>query len=396
MLLLSAIEHNETFADRAERTAAQVHDARYRAERDERERRLRRRDTLFAWLRFAIGAVVLAILALLIDGIRRENGELFAHVLSFVPAADVRRAADSKTEPVRAKMNLAHHDLIRTDVNGTATLSFPDGSGVLVQPQTHFEVRLVDYARNGRRNRSFFLRYGGVFSRISKAFGQGGQTLISTPNAVAAARGTGYTVFYDPDSNGTVVEVIESKVRLTNGGGSILLSAGQRGRAIGNAPPQIDALDGPRRTQLTTFLNQLQRNDLPPPAILRPILEPILRAERALLGVLDPGLQLVGVIPGGWNLQDNDNARRLQANRRLQDLQKGLTDEVPERITLHTLAELSLPEEERQRILAGFAHEMLESYRKTGASGYIVRARARDSRNTLYELTETGVREVKP
>jgi hypothetical protein len=39
---------------------------------------------------------------------------------------------------------------------------------------------------------------------------------------------------------------------------------------------------------------------------------------------------------------------------------------------------------------------MLDSYQKSGNNGYVIRGRARDSKGTVYELTENGIQEIKP
>ena len=384
-------DYNENFAERAEKTAALVKDANYKQQRDAREKKQRQKDTMNALVRGAIGLAIIMVGVFFLDGGRREYAELFAHVLTFVPATSVERGTSTHSEQAQKQMNLAHRDVVITDQKGTATLSFPDGSGVLVRPDTRFEVRLIDYARSGVRDRNFFLRFGNVFSRISKRFGTGGQTLISTPNAVAAARGTAYSVQFEAQSGTTVVDVIESKVVLKSAGGRIEISAGQRGIVSGSQSPQLSPLDPLRRRMLMATLNQMRKQDKP----LFPAEAAVAGMERGLFAALDPVLQTVGLVPGGWNIQDNDNARRLQAKKRLEDLQKALIDDLPEQLTLHTLAELTMPPEERDRVLTAFAGEMLDSYEKRGPSGYLIRARARDSKHTPYELTETGVRELK-
>ncbi|MBM3460142.1 MAG: hypothetical protein FJX77_16605 [Armatimonadetes bacterium] len=119
--------------------------------------------------------------------------------------------------------------------------------------------------------------------------------------------------------------------------------------------------------------------------------------ERGLLRFCDPVLRLVGLAPGGFSLNALDFARRTAAATALRDLAKYLEavgDDVPDTLNLTGLEELQVAPQIRERILGQFAGRMLESYRKTGRNRYLVRARARDAAQTLFELTPQGVREI--
>lgn len=352
----------------------------------DREKRVRGGlDYVLDAIRGLLILAVLAFIVLLIDGGRRESEEFYANLAAFKPSVSVRRIEDKLT--VAEKMQLEHKDMITTAKVGSATIAFPDGSAVIVQPSTKFEVQLLDYNRGPKRDRSFLLRSGSIFTRISKMFGKKGQTLICTPNAVAAARGTGFSVSFDPSSQTTFVEVIDGKVALRNAGGRIEIRKGQTGTAIGNHPPTLGVLGRPQA--LATLFTRLAQLDQPVP--------PIIQFERDALTMANPLLQILALTPHGFSPSDNDWARRAETKKALQLLQQALeavNGEVPDELNPVSLTELGLNETERQKILNAFAGFSIDRYEKRGQNSYLVQVRSRDSAGSVYVLTETGVDQV--
>ncbi len=374
------------FGEETRQAVAEASQGRARTKEEERLKRVRNgADYVIDVIRLLLTLAAAAFVVALIDGARREYGEFYANLASFKPQVAVRRSKDKL--PVTEKMQLQNKDAVSTAAGGTATLSFPDGSAVLVEPNTKFEVQLLDYNRGPKRDRSFLLRTGSVFTRISKLFGKKGQTLICTPNAVSAARGTGFSVDYDPSTNRTFVEVIDGKVSLRNAGGRIEIKKGQTGTAVGNQPPFLGVLSRPQA--LTQLFNTLAQLD-PPQSTLE-------KFERDALGFLNPALQMVALTPRGWNIGDNDWSRRSATRQGLNLLQQALEavpGDVPDTLNPVTMSELGLSEEEREKILDSFAGTTIDRYEKRGQNGYRVVVRSRDSAGTTFQMTETGVEEV--
>ncbi|MBC8137245.1 MAG: FecR domain-containing protein [Fibrella sp.] len=366
---------------------AEASQGRVRTKDDERRNRVRGgADYLIDVIRLLLTLAAVALVVALIDGARREYGEFYANLVAFKPQVAVRRNKDKL--PVAEKMQLQDKDAISTASNGNATLAFPDGSAIRVEPNTKFEVQLLDYNRGPKRDRSFLLRNGSVFTRISKLFGKRGQTLICTPNAVSAARGTGFSVRFDPSANSTFVEVIDGKVALRNAGGRIEIKKGQTGTAIGNQPPFLGVVGRPQA--LTQQFNNLARLDPPQ--------TPLEKFERDALGLLNPVLQMVALTPRGWNLAENDWSRRAATRRGLNLLQQSLeavTGDVPDTLNPVSMSELGLDDVERAKILETFAGFTIDRYEKRGQNSYRVVVRSRDSAGTTFQLTESGVDEVK-
>ncbi len=360
-----------------------------------KERRKRRRE-FFGWMQAApswvktLVAVALVLLVVLIgDGIRREAKEFKATLVAFAGSVTVFQHADNRSVPASLNMALRDKDVVRTGANSTATLVFPDGSAIQLEPNTEFEVRLLDFVRGGVRDRSFLVRFGAAVAYVSQFFGARSQATVCTPTAVAAVRGTGFRVVYDPTTQQTVVQVVDGAVRFRT---PITETASRPGQMATASGYQLGTVQGlPQGTQqiLVATVNQLRRFEQPPHWLQQ--------IEWAINNALDPFLQILGLTPGGWSYASANFARRtacMEALRRLRIHLESL-NELPDYLNPVTLQELTgLHPRERERILSAFAGNMLESYRKIGRDQYIVRARAKDKKRTLYEMTIAEIREV--
>ncbi len=362
----------------------------------ERRERARRRRERFLWLRampgwlktlLLLGLTVLA--ALVGDGIRRESKEFKASLVTFFGQVSVLPHGQQGWRTPEPNMMLRDKDLVRTGANSSATIIFPDGSAIQLEPNTEFEVRLLDFARGERRDRSFMVRFGAAVAYISQFFGAQSQATICTPTAVAAVRGTGFRVVYDPNTQKTFVQVAEGAVRFRTPVGEAMFQPGQMVAATGYQLQRAQGLPQPAQRALTAQVGQLRQYEHPP-SLLQQV-------EWFLTNLLDPVLQILGLTPGGWSYAANNFARRTACKEALRRLRIHLEslDEVPNYLNPVTLQELGLNPQERDRILSAFAGNMLEGYRKVGRSDYIVRTRARDKKQTLYEMTIAEIREVR-
>lgn len=362
----------------------------------ERRERVRRRKERFLWLRampgwlknlLLVGLIVLAVL--IGDGIRRESKEFKATLVNFVGQVSVLPHGQKGWRVPEPNMTLRDKDLVRTGANSSATIIFPDGSALQLEPNTEFEVRLLDFARGERRDRSFMVRFGAAVAYVSQFFGANSQATVCTPTAVAAVRGTGFRVVYDPSAQQTFVQVAEGAVRFRTPVGEMTSQPGQMVAAAGYQLQRAQGLPQPAQRVLIGQVGQLRQYEHPPNLLQR--------VEWFLTNLFDPFLQILGLTPGGWSYSAHNFARRAACQEALRRLRIHLEslNEVPDYLNLVTLQELGLDPKERDRILSAFAGNMLESYRKVGRSDYIVRARARDKKRTLYEMTIAEIREVK-
>lgn len=371
-----------------------------RGKRARADRRRRKVDRALGWLReapgwlrgAAIGVGVLLAL-LMVDGLRREAGELRARIAETSGTVNVVRGGAGAPTLATADQQLQPGDVILTGPGSTATIAFPDGSGVLVEEQTEFVVRLLDYTRDGARDRSFMVRAGSVVASVSRFFGVGSQATVCTPTAVAAVRGTGFRVVYVPAQRESYIQVVDGAVHVRTAA-AVLPQAAAPGEMVGARGYALElprTLPAQRRDTVSGQWSQLVQGLERPPGWLQ-------RVEYAINRFCDPVLQVLGLAPGSWSYATNNAARRsacMEGLRRLGLHIAELGAETPQFLNPVTLEELQQDPREVAKIIDVFAGGMLESYQKTGTDTFRARARARNRGRTLFEVDETGgVREV--
>ena len=349
------------------------------------------------WVKVALIAVASVVALLMVDGFRREGGEMRARAFTVTGQVNVVTETTQGTGPARpltVNGELSGGDVVTTGPGASATLVFPDGSSVLVEQNTEFEVRLLDYTRDGRRDRTFQVRAGSVIANVSRFFGVGSQATICTPTAVAAVRGTGFRVVYSPAQRESYIQVVDGAVGIRTAAGA-LPNPAQPGEMVNTTGYQINvprALPANRANQVSGVWNQMVRAHERNPGPLQAI-------EYAINGFFDPVLQVLGLAPGSWSYAMNNFARRgacQEALRRLHTHITGLGPDTPPYLNPVTLEELGQDPREVKKLTDTFANGLLESYTKTGQDTFVAQARARDRGHTLFEITEAGgVREVK-
>ncbi|MCC7493263.1 MAG: FecR domain-containing protein [Fimbriimonadaceae bacterium] len=332
-------------------------------------------------------AVVLLVIVLA-DGVRREGGEFKATLVSKTGNVTVARAAGGGGA-LNTADTLEDGDTVKTGANTTATLTFPDGSAVLLEPNTEFEVRLLDFARGGKRDRSFLVKSGAAVARVGEYFGVGSEATVCTPTAVAAVRGTAFRVAYQPAGEKgargyTSVEVVEGTVAFKTPLGETAQRAGSTGQAAGYQLAGQGGLDPYARNRMNNQVAQLRQHEEEPSGLKD--------LEWNLTNLFDPVLQLLGICPGGWGYNSIDAARRTAAQKSLVRVQQQIEslNEPPKFVNPTTLEEFGFNEKERRQIVSTFAGGMIDSY-KAEQDRYTLLARARDKKRTVWELTESGV-----
>jgi hypothetical protein len=338
------------------------------------------------WLKNLLILVVLVALVMLVDGIRREGKEFSASVSAV--QGDVKLiAADGSAGVVTTQSVLKDGDAIETGPNGACTLVMHDGSAVQVEAGSRFVVRVLDFARNGTRDRSFLLERGAVTSRVGHLFGAESTEAVCTPGAVAAVRGTAFRVSYDPDTKSSAVQTVEGTVAWSTPTATDQAAAGQANSARGYQVGGKGVLDADAKTRLGQTKTALDALQAPPSGLQD--------AEWQLTSLADPVLQLLGICPGGWGYNSIDFARRSAAQEALRTLRAHVAElhEPPEVLCPWTLAELNLEGKEAKRTLTAFRGFRLDSWKKTNGAWEIT-ATARDRRRTQYRLTEGELEKI--
>jgi hypothetical protein len=228
-------------------------------------------------------------------------------------------------------------------------------------------------------------------ARVSKFFGAGSQATVCTPTAVAAARGTGFRVTYDARSKQTYVAVVDGTVQFRTSTGEVAAQNGQMTMASGFNVRAAQGLSGGARTRIDGQFQGMSRFEKPESFLVK--------VEKAIANFCDPALQLIGLAPGAWSYNAGYAARRgatMVALKRIQESMISMQDDqIPTAISLVTLEELNLDPKKLPQILDALGGNMLESYQKLGPGNWVIRARSRDKKRTLYELTPSGPREIK-
>ncbi len=137
-----------------------------------------------------------------------------AEVKQMTGRVEVLKSGQKDWAPVSAGARLVDGDQIRAYPGASAELALPDGSTLFLAENSRLVVTKIEFddATNTRTG-AFHLAVGKVRALVSKAAidllrTRQSNFVISTPTAVAAARGTHYEVTYDSTQKSMRVVVL--------------------------------------------------------------------------------------------------------------------------------------------------------------------------------------------
>lgn len=173
-------------------------------------------------VRHPLGVGLAALLFLVLVGVAEAQGTgPAATVRRLTGRVEIMRQQRPPWVPAVVGAQLAVGDDVRAFGASSALLALPDGSTLLVAENSRLVVTKLDFdAQNRNRNSVFHLVLGKVRAVVAQpAFllvrGRQANFAITTPTAVAAARGTDFVVIYEnPTTAGPLT-------------GDIFLSCGQ-------------------------------------------------------------------------------------------------------------------------------------------------------------------------
>ncbi len=172
-----------------------------------------RKPVLLIFANFAILLVVFALLTQSLFIVQRVavTEELAGHV-------DVQRGGRGAFQPVTKKTYIKTNDVLRAGNDGMAEFKWLDGTRLKLTPNTQLTVKKVSYNTIRKSDSSEFkLTSGKVFIRIMKSLTPTSKFEVETPTAVAAVRGTIFSVAVE---NGkTQIAVYKGQVKVTSGDG---------------------------------------------------------------------------------------------------------------------------------------------------------------------------------
>jgi len=127
---------------------------------------------------------------------------------------EIQRKGEVQWVPAAPGTRLAEGDNVRAHAASSAALDLPDGSTLFVAENSRVVVAKLEFdPQNQSRDSYFFLAVGkvqAVVSQLAITLVKARQSnfTISTPTAVAAARGTVFEVLYDATQNVMQVAVL--------------------------------------------------------------------------------------------------------------------------------------------------------------------------------------------
>jgi hypothetical protein len=176
-------------------------------------------------------------LALLIPLVGCGGGEAVPCKVSSV-SGDVQVLRSGSTESVKATngMELAVGDTITTGSNGSAKLTFFDGSVMEIKANSEILVNELSTASTGSTSVSLMEQVGSTINRIGKLVDSSSKYEVETPAAVAVVRGTTFDLVVEEDGE-TTVKSEEGSVDFTAAGVTVTVNKGfQSSAAMGGTP----------------------------------------------------------------------------------------------------------------------------------------------------------------
>jgi len=197
-----------------------------------------------------------------------------AEIVRATGRVDVLPKGQASWVPATVGARLVEGDQVRALAGGAADLNLPDGSTILLAENSRFAVTRLDYDATTRdRDASFHVVVGKVRAQVSQAAVQlvrarQSNFNISTPNGVAAVRGTIVVIAYNPASREALTFVFPSPGQsaaaarvtfVTRSGQAVTVTGNNYVRQVGNQPPgapaPVSSLPAAVQTALQTAQN---------------------------------------------------------------------------------------------------------------------------------------------
>lgn len=167
-----------------------------------------------------------------------------AKVVSVTGSVRKISGVDGRQHPLQSDTIIRVGDEILSGA-GSATIALADGSEIRISPNSRLIFnRLTQYGKSGMVDTRLRLQKGEVHTRVRPIIIDGARFEIETPSAVAAVRGTVFTM--QADSNGSAIQVAEGAVdfgapgktrRIPEGYGASLSTTGNQAVVIHKLPP---------------------------------------------------------------------------------------------------------------------------------------------------------------
>lgn len=155
-----------------------------------------------------------------------KSGSSVATILELTGEVTVTHGKTGQTVQAQRAMLLWDRDTVTTGADSNVTLQFADGSIVLVQSLSEMKLEeLTSYGDTGMAKTKLRLESGRTHNNVIPRTGPGSRFEISTPSAIAAARGTEYRISSDYKKESRT-EVLTGAVGVNSYGGETEVNKG--------------------------------------------------------------------------------------------------------------------------------------------------------------------------
>lgn len=139
----------------------------------------------------------------------------------------IKRADGTTDDSPENGATLNATDSVITEADGSGVILFADKSEVLIHPETHITLDAISaFDGTGMIDTSFRLRGGRVENTVNPVRKPKSRFRVITPPAIAAVKGTEFSVAYNIDKNTTLAEVNKGLVGMQAGGKEVEIPAG--------------------------------------------------------------------------------------------------------------------------------------------------------------------------
>ena len=212
--------------------------------------------------RVVLGCMALVLtLALLISLVGCGGGGPAVPCKISSVSGDVQVLRSGSTESVNATngMELAVGDTITTGDNGSAKLTFFEGSVMEIKANSEILVNELSTATTGSTTVSLMEQVGSTINRIGKLVDSSSKYEVETPAAVAVVRGTVFDLLVQQNGT-TTVKAEEDSVSFTASGVTLTVNEGfQSSASVGGTPstPIVIATTTPTAAATSTSAESL-------------------------------------------------------------------------------------------------------------------------------------------
>ena len=186
-----------------------------------------------------IGIIIATILAIVFVAVIANRGYRVIKVASL--EGDVTLEREAKEKDVFEGMNLQSEDVMTIGDVGLLGLAADEDKYITAIENTCFEIVSQGTEEEGKLE--IKLRYGTTLIEIENKLLEGASFEVQTPNATLSVRGTIFEVTYIPESNTTILKVIEGIVEVVTVSENRMISAGSMA-IITDEHIEVEDMDG--------------------------------------------------------------------------------------------------------------------------------------------------------